>query len=809
MAELAVATLPHNNPLYLQVSNAPGVALITTKLTGPENYGLWSRSFRLALLVKNKLCFVDGTCLKSSYTGDLAAQWERCNAVVLSWISSTVASELLTTIVYASNAKRLWDDFKESVNQAYATAVQEESQRLLSVVEIHMEPFTMLANRKPVFRGKKLLDNPCVHCGYRNHLSKDCYRIIGYLTYFNSKRKPDASNSSKSTGCFQHDSTGLKSSTNYVASVGQVHALTLTEEEYNHVQNLRHNSGHTNAGDEDDLKTDFRGNVSVTPNVCEHEWIIDSGNRDPIAGIGCSTILGDHTLKDILLGIYSEKVIGIGREDEGLYLLKDTINTVTTATIYNDNFTTLWHLRLGHPSLTAMQHIPSLTGNLSTLPCCHICPQAKQSRPSFPSSLHKSSVIFQLVHIDVWGRYRTPTYDKKQYFMTIVDDHKWGGGKKHRHILNIARALRFQASIPISYWGHCVKATVYLINKLPTTGLQGKSSHELLYGTPPHLDHLRVFGCLYFTSVLPKSNKFSPREKKGVFMGYAETQKGYRVFDLEMHSFHISRDVTFVEHEFSFQSDSSPMALHDLLEPLFTPLSQTSIPTLFDTSLGVQVECAEEVSTPPCTATDVSPPSAIPPPSAEHTTSTPDMEIVAPSTTRPNRSVRPLIWHQDYVVSNPQKQVHSTCLYSIGDYVVYSKLSCSYKSFLTGLSNSSEPTTFKESSSSKKWVAATKDEIAALEQNNTWKMVDIPHGKKAIGSKWVYKIKLQANGEVERYKARLVAKGYNQHEGLDYNETFSLAVFWTARGDKRRQGPASPRGEASGEAIAFLNQGAN
>jgi len=47
--------------------------------------------------------------------------------------------------------------------------------------------------------------------------------------------------------------------------------------------------------------------------------------------------------------------------------------------------------------------------------------------------------------------------------------------RKNKHILNTARALRFQASIPISYWGHCVKAAVYLINKLPTTGLQGKS----------------------------------------------------------------------------------------------------------------------------------------------------------------------------------------------------------------------------------------------------------------------------------------------------------------------------------------------
>jgi len=123
MADLTVASLEHSHPLYLHASDTPCTTLIAIKLTSPANYGLWSRSLRLALLIKNKLCFVDGTCLKSSYKGDLATQWERCNVVVLSWISSTVAQELLTTIVYASNAKRVWDDFKERFGKSNLTRV--------------------------------------------------------------------------------------------------------------------------------------------------------------------------------------------------------------------------------------------------------------------------------------------------------------------------------------------------------------------------------------------------------------------------------------------------------------------------------------------------------------------------------------------------------------------------------------------------------------------------------------------------------------------------------------------------------------
>ncbi|KAL8145624.1 hypothetical protein AgCh_003680 [Apium graveolens] len=83
---------------------------------------------------------------------------------------------------------------------------------------------------------------------------------------------------------------------------------------------------------------------------------------------------------------------------------------------------------------------------------------------------------------------------------------------------------------------------------------------------------------------------------------------------------------------------------------------------------------------------------------------------------------------------------------------------------------------YKEASSNPLWIEAMNKEIHALQENKTWELVDLPKGKKAIGSKWVYKVKLKADGSLDRCKARLVAKGFNQKYGLDYLETFSPVV---------------------------------
>ena len=92
------------------------------------------------------------------------------------------------------------------------------------------------------------------------------------------------------------------------------------------------------------------------------------------------------------------------------------------------------------------------------------------------------------------------------------------------------------------------------------------------------------------------------------------------------------------------------------------------------------------------------------------------------------------------------------------------------------LTSGSEPHSYKEAmkrDDAGLWLEACEYEYNALQQHNVWELCELPAGRKAVGCRWVYRIKTNSDGTVEKYRARLVAQGYSQKPHLDYTETFA------------------------------------
>lgn len=96
--------------------------------------------------------------------------------------------------------------------------------------------------------------------------------------------------------------------------------------------------------------------------------------------------------------------------------------------------------------------------------------------------------------------------------------------------------------------------------------------------------------------------------------------------------------------------------------------------------------------------------------------------------------------------------------HDIGNFVSYEALSPSYRAFVASVS----PKGLKGCKARSKWREAMIEELEALKKNKTWVLTTLPPEKKAISCKWVYTVKENPKGKVERYKAGLVAKGYSQ-----------------------------------------------
>jgi hypothetical protein len=111
--------------------------------------------------------------------------------------------------------------------------------------------------------------------------------------------------------------------------------------------------------------------------------------------------------------------------------------------------------------------------------------------------------------------------------------------------------------------------------------------------------------------------------------------------------------------------------------------------------------------------------------------------------------------------------------HDISNYASYESSSPAYRAFVASLQSVGIPKDWKTAKQDPKWHEAMMEELNALEKNKTWELVHLLDGKKVVSCKWIFTVKQNPEGKIERYKARLVSRGYTQTYGIDYDETFA------------------------------------
>src|ERR1700761_2373344 len=370
-----------------------------------------------------------------------------------------------------------------------------------------------------------------------------------------------------------------------------------------------------------------------------------------------------------------------------------------------------------------------------------------------------------------------------------------------------------ESGLPCSFWGECLAAFLHVWNCLPaSTSNTCSTPYQAWFGTVPDISHLRVWGCRAFVHIQrDKRAKLDPHMLPAVFIGYPDGYKGWKFWDPVSKRTIISERAEF--DEFSF-----PLSKQPLTAPSTEPSSSYSLPLPLEAGgdvspaapvVPVAVPAPAELPATPAPSVSLQMPSIpsplpIAPPAVPLARpDSPPSPSPAPVLRRSSRATKahppdgwqiPASAHLRPIADDP-KELSSPINADQTRYespepwdedpteVLAAELTIDAFSTSVPGGAQNEPKTFREALTcpdADLWTQAALEELEAHQQNKTWPRTQLPKGASAIGCHWVFKVKRNADGSIERYKARLVAKGFSQRPGFDFTETFAPTAKYQA-----------------------------
>jgi hypothetical protein len=312
-------------------------------------------------------------------------------------------------------------------------------------------------------------------------------------------------------------------------------------------------------------------------------------------------------------------------------------------------------------------------------------------------------------------------------------------------------------------WAEAMVTANYTHNRLPSR-VHGKTPCEKFFRKKPDVSHMRVFGARAYMHI-PKENrkKMQSVSERGVFVGYEPNYKAYRVLRERDGRILVSRDVIVNEKpafrtiELSCDSKKEEEGARGLSH--VSPRTQMGTGDIPTGKSGIQLGTGDILTGKSSIGREESSGlSGVLTGGAAASQKLPLQIDLEDEEDGEKQELR----------RNPTRERRIPARY-------WANLTIE-RSNPRGSGEHPEPQTYQEALSgeeSELWQKSMDEEMRSLLENDTWELVERPEGVKPILMKWVYKVKQDAQGNVERYKSRLVAKGFLQKQGVDFEEVYA------------------------------------